>query len=200
MFCCQNETAGLTLLKELENLPAAVRIDLDALQSKIQEIDHELQALPALLDDFERGANDDGDCKKEEEEGDRLVVEMRKWRENEALKMMKSLKESVAEMKQRAKELAATYAFDLEEDGGGGNEGVKTFLEGIHVVTWPQRLHAAQCVLTEILQNVESGNMLKSALLCFLGSTFFIMFFVFDVDLRVSFDDDRCPRFWCLEF
>ena len=45
--------------------------------------------------------------------------------------MMHSLKESVDEMKQRAKALAATFDFDLEQDGGGGNEGVKSFLKGM---------------------------------------------------------------------
>ena len=101
-----------------------MRIDLEALQNKIKEIEGELEDLPKRLDDFEQGrASTAG-----QQEEDRLVSVMRKWRENEALKMMESLKESVSEMKQRAKDLAATYAYDLDEDGGGGNEGVKAFL------------------------------------------------------------------------
>ena len=118
-------------------MSAAFRIDLEAVQSKNGEIENEVEALPALLDDFEHGAvskeengggDGDGIDVDSAESSDRLVSVMRKWRENEALKVMESVRESVDEMKQRAKALAATYAFDLEEDGGGGNEGIKAFL------------------------------------------------------------------------
>ena len=99
-------------------------IHLDALQPKIKEIGQKLKKLPALLDDFE--------SKNEEEEGDRLVMEMGKWRENEALKMMKSLKESVAAMEQRAEELEARHASgDSDEQENENQGGIKTLLKGI---------------------------------------------------------------------
>jgi len=140
--CKKEQSAGIHLAEELEGISAAMRIDLKELQSEINKIDNKLtkiEKLPATFDEFKKekkengngggdgNVNGAGDHKENEDDikEDRFVSAMRKWRENEALKMMHSLKEDVDKMKQLAKSLAATFDFNL----GGGDEGVTSFLK-----------------------------------------------------------------------
>eukprot|EP01083_Nonionella_stella_P243250 847795_1 len=107
------------MMKELENVCAAVKIDIDALDKKIREVENELNQLPKRLGEFKKH--------NAKVKGDVYVAQMSEWLKT-AQSMMHELKQSGEEMRKRATALAQTYAYELGgEDGKAINEFLSIF-------------------------------------------------------------------------
>merc|ERR1712154_471272 len=50
---CKDQNVGVNVVKELESVRAAVRIDIEYLDKKIKEVDGELSKLPNRIKEFE---------------------------------------------------------------------------------------------------------------------------------------------------
>merc|ERR1712154_156861 len=103
---CKDQNVGVNVVKELESVRAAVRIDIEYLDKKIKEVDGELSKLPNRIKEFENHT------KKNKE--DVYVKVMREWMKS-ANVLMEDVKKSFAEMNTRAIELAKMYAYKLED-------------------------------------------------------------------------------------
>ena len=113
---CKTHDVGHNVVKELENVSAAVRIDIDYLDKKIKEIDGELNKLPERIKEFE--------VQTKKNKKDVYVKVMRDWMKD-AKVLMDDLKKSFSEMNKRAIELAKMYAYKLED--GEANTFLKIF-------------------------------------------------------------------------
>ena len=103
-------------MKELENVTAAVKIDIDSLDKKLKEVNGELNKLPKRLKEFEQHTRDN--------KQDVFVKQMNEWMKS-AKETMDDLQRNFKEMNERAIQLASTYAYKLEH--GKVNEFLKIF-------------------------------------------------------------------------
>eukprot|EP01084_Bolivina_argentea_P179314 309862_1 len=101
-----NENIKINIVKELENVSNAVRIDIEALDKKIKEIENEIKKLPKRLKEFEKQTKKiKNDC---------YYKNMLTWMEK-AKNLLNELKREFGEMFDRAVMLAETFAFKLEK-------------------------------------------------------------------------------------
>ena len=107
---------GANVVKELENVSSAVRIDIDSLDKRIKEVDGELSKLPKRLKEFEKHTK--------QVKNDVFVKEMNEWMKSAKI-LMDDLKKNFKEMDERAINLASTYAYKLQS--GQVNEFLKIF-------------------------------------------------------------------------